>query len=230
MGVLEKIERTRKSARESLDRIADERTLEDWRIEFLGRKSETVSVLRSLGDLDSENRRAAGQAANALKIELEEAFRAKLSELAEARLRKAQTLGRIDVTLPPRPLASGRRHPISQTQRDIVEAFVAHWDAHRAVLRVRNLASEEGDARFLRVRRRVHGPVIEAFAEQVRRSQAAGRVAPEIHPYAAAAALAAILERLAAYHSALRALGVTREHLVETSARILLRTLTGTAA
>jgi len=114
--------------------------------------------------------------------------------------------------------------------RRIVEAFVAHWDAHRAVLRVRNLASEEGDARFLRVRRRVHGPVIEAFAEQVRRSQAAGRVAPEIHPYAAAAALAAILERLAAYHSALRALGVTREHLVETSARILLRTLTGTAA
>ena len=114
--------------------------------------------------------------------------------------------------------------------RRIVEAFVAHWDAHRAVLRVRNLASEEGDARFLRVRRRVHGPVIEAFAEQVRRSQAAGRVAPEIHPYAAAAALAAILERLAAYHTALRALGVTREHLVETSARILLRTLTGTAA
>jgi AcrR family transcriptional regulator len=114
--------------------------------------------------------------------------------------------------------------------RRIVEAFVAHWDAHRAVLRVRNLASEEGDARFLRVRRQVHGPVIEALAEQVRRSQAAGRVAPEIHPYAAAAALAAILERLAAYHPALRAVGVTREHLVETSARILLRTLTGTAA
>jgi AcrR family transcriptional regulator len=114
--------------------------------------------------------------------------------------------------------------------RRIVEAFIAHWDAHRAVLRVRNLASEEGDARFLRVRRRVHGPVIEAFAEQVRRSQAAGRVAPEVHPYAAAAALAAILERLAAYHPELRAFGVTREHLVETSARILLRTLTGAAA
>jgi AcrR family transcriptional regulator len=111
--------------------------------------------------------------------------------------------------------------------RRVVEAFVAHWDAHRAVLRVRNLASEEGDARFTAVRRRVHGPVIEALAEQVRRSQAAGRVAAEIHPYAAAAALAAILERLAAYHTELRTFGVTREHLVETSARILLRTLTG---
>ena len=111
--------------------------------------------------------------------------------------------------------------------RRIVEAFIAHWDAHRAVLRVRNLASEEGDKRFLEVRRRVHGPVIEALAEQVRRGHAAGRVAREIHPEAAAAALAAILERLAAYHAELRAFGVTREHLVETSARILLRTLTG---
>ncbi len=111
--------------------------------------------------------------------------------------------------------------------RRIVEAFIAHWDAHRAVLRVRNLASEEGDARFLEVRRRVHGPVIEALAEQVGRGRASGRVAPEVHPHAAAAALAAILERLAAYHTELRAFGVTREDLVETCARILLRTLTG---
>jgi AcrR family transcriptional regulator len=111
--------------------------------------------------------------------------------------------------------------------RRVVEAYIAHWDAHRAVLRVRNLASEEGDPRFRGVRRRVHGPVIEALAEQVRRGHASGRVAPEIHPEAAAAALAAILERLAAYHAELRVFGVTREYLVETSARILLRTLTG---
>ena len=111
--------------------------------------------------------------------------------------------------------------------RRIVEAFIAHWDAHRAVLRVRNLRSEEGDPRFLAVRRRVHGPVIEALADVVRASQRAGSVAPEVHPGAAGASLAAILERLAAYHSELRVVGVTREHLVETTARILVRTLTG---
>jgi AcrR family transcriptional regulator len=111
--------------------------------------------------------------------------------------------------------------------RRVVEAFIAHWDAHRAVLRVRNLASEEGDPRFIDLRRRVHAPVIEALAAQVERGQRAGGVAREIHPHAAAAALAAILERLAAYHTELRAFGVTREDLVETSARILVRTLTG---
>ena len=36
--------------------------------------------------------------------------------------------------------------------RALVDAFVRHWDAHRAVLLVRNLAADEGDRRFLRVR------------------------------------------------------------------------------
>jgi AcrR family transcriptional regulator len=105
--------------------------------------------------------------------------------------------------------------------RRIVDAFIRHWDRHRAALRVRNLASEEGDARFMAARRRAVGPVIEALAEQVRRAQATG-----LHPYAAAAACGAILERLAAYHGELEAFEVSREDLVESSARILTRTLT----
>jgi hypothetical protein len=41
--------------------------------------------------------------------------------------------------------------------------------------------------------------------------------------------MAAILERLAAYHRELEGMGVTREHLVETTAYIVQRTLTETA-
>jgi phenylalanyl-tRNA synthetase alpha chain len=125
MDVLQRIERTREAARKSLREVGGDRALEEWRIEFLGRKSETIAILRSLGDLDPEMRRKAGLAANALKTELEEAYRAKQDELAEAEIRSAQAVGRIDVTLPPRPLASGRLHPITQTLRDILDAFVA---------------------------------------------------------------------------------------------------------
>ena len=95
------------------------------------------------------------------------------------------------------------------------------------MLRVRNLASEEGDARFQRVRRRTLSPVIEVFAAQVRRSIDEGRVSPQIHPHAAAAALAAILERLAAYHREIEGFGMTRDDLVETCAHILVQTVTG---
>ena len=36
--------------------------------------------------------------------------------------------------------------------RALVDGFVSYWDRHRAVLRTRNLAAQEGDARFREVR------------------------------------------------------------------------------
>ena len=123
--------------------------------------------------------------------------------------------------------ASWRGHKGLDTARSIADAFVRHWDAYRAVLLVRNLAADEGDRRFASVRRRALSPVIEHLAKRVQESQDAGRIAPEVHPYAAAAAMASILERLAAYHRELESFGVDRENLVETCARILYQTVTG---
>jgi hypothetical protein len=109
--------------------------------------------------------------------------------------------------------------------RAIVEAFIDHWDRHRAVLRVRNLASDEGDARFQVLRARTMRPVLQQLAELIRAHR--GGADAQGHPHAAAAAMAAILERLAAYRQELEIFGVTREHLVESSAHILHRTVTG---
>lgn len=111
--------------------------------------------------------------------------------------------------------------------RRIVDAFVRHWDAHRAVLLVRNLAADEGDRRFQRLRQESLTPVLQHLARQIQASQTAGRVDRELGPAAAAAAMGAILERLAAYHRELELLGVTRDDLVETCARILHQTVAG---
>ena len=114
-----------------------------------------------------------------------------------------------------------------ETARAIVDAFIAHWDKHHAVLRLRNLAADEGDVRFRQVRRQAMTPILAELARCIRESQEAGLVSPQMNPHAASAALAAILERLAAYHTELEQLGVTRDALVETSARILHQTVTG---
>jgi AcrR family transcriptional regulator len=109
--------------------------------------------------------------------------------------------------------------------RAIVEAFIEHWDAHHSVLRVRNLASDEGDERFERLRAKTMTPLLMQLAkviEEHRGPEAAGG-----SPAAAAAAMAAILERLAAYHRELELVGVSRDDLVESSAHILHRTVTG---
>jgi AcrR family transcriptional regulator len=114
-----------------------------------------------------------------------------------------------------------------ENARSIVDAFVRHWDAHRAVLLVRNLAADEGDRRFQLVRQQCLRPVLEHLAAQIQASQQAGHVDRKLVPNAAAAAMGAILERLAAYHRELELLGVTRDDLVETCARILHQTVAG---
>jgi AcrR family transcriptional regulator len=113
------------------------------------------------------------------------------------------------------------------TARALVAAFVAHWDAHRAVLRLRDLASEEGDVRFQKLRRQSLHPVLEHLTRRIEDAHAHGGAAQGLHPRAAAAALAAILERLAANRLELEPMGITRDDLIETSARIVHQIVTG---
>lgn len=107
-----------------------------------------------------------------------------------------------------------------------VEAFLDFWDSHRAVLRTRNLAAQEGDQRFREVRNSALEPVTRALASQVAMSQAAGNVDASVNPYAAAAALVAMIERMAAFHRDLEPRGVSRDALVTTTARILHQSVT----
>ena len=114
--------------------------------------------------------------------------------------------------------------------RALVVAFIDYWDAHRAVLRTRNLAAQEGDRRFREVRAAALRPLREGLAAKVEEAQVAGNVSTELSPIAAAAALAAMLERMAAFHSELEAYGATRHDLVETTTRIVYQTVTGRVA
>ena len=111
--------------------------------------------------------------------------------------------------------------------RELVDAFIDYWDAHRAVLETRNLAAQEGDQRFRAVRIESFRPLLEGLAAKVTEAQRRGRVDAAFTPIAAASALAAMMERMAAFHADLEPLGVRRSDLVETTARIVHQTVTG---
>jgi AcrR family transcriptional regulator len=106
--------------------------------------------------------------------------------------------------------------------RKLVDGFITYWDQHRAVLRTRNLAAQEGDRRFRDVRNESLRPLTEGLCDKVAQSRREG-----VTPYAAAAALVAMMERMAAFHADLEPFGVTRAELVETTARIVHTTVIG---
>ncbi|CAI8004471.1 Phenylalanine--tRNA ligase alpha subunit, partial [Geodia barretti] len=99
--------------------------LEQWRVRILGRRGELTGILRGLAQLDLEERRQVGALGNQAKAALEEGLEKRGRDISEARLAQVADLERIDVTLPGRPVATGRLHPTTQVLREITDAFVA---------------------------------------------------------------------------------------------------------
>ena len=100
--------------------------LEEWRVAYLGRKGRLTLVLRALGSIgEVEERRRVGGEANAVKQRLEAAYEERRRALEEARVTRVIEAERLDVTLPGIPMPRGRLHPITQTLRDVLNAFTA---------------------------------------------------------------------------------------------------------
>src|SRR5918911_2003324 len=113
----------RARALEQLDPIWDQAALEQWRVEYLGRKGEVSRIFEQLGTLPREERAAYGKAANELKTALESAFEAKAGAIKQRELSEALEAEPLDVTLPGRPRTRGRIHPANQVLREIYKIF-----------------------------------------------------------------------------------------------------------
>ncbi|MBU1277420.1 MAG: phenylalanine--tRNA ligase subunit alpha [Proteobacteria bacterium] len=100
----------------------DEAALGELRTRFLGRKGLLTGLLRKTGTLPPEERPAFGQLANQVKQELEAALDQASEDLVRQSRAKSGKPG-VDVTLPGIRPRRGRLHPITQTERLILEVF-----------------------------------------------------------------------------------------------------------
>ena len=119
----EDLDRIRAETLDSVSAAASLEILEAARVEALGRKGRITEMMKTLGRLPPEERRERGAALNRLKEEIAAGIEARKAELARAELDRRLAAERIDVTLPVRPEADGRIHPISQTMDELVAIF-----------------------------------------------------------------------------------------------------------
>src|SRR3954469_15897898 len=94
----------------------DEAALEAVRISALGKKGTVSELLKTLGAMTPEERKANGPLINGLRNEVQGAIVTRKEALADAALERRLATERIDMTLPVRegPETRGRIHPISQ--------------------------------------------------------------------------------------------------------------------
>ncbi|ATC95157.1 phenylalanine--tRNA ligase subunit alpha [Pseudoalteromonas tunicata] len=97
--------------------------LEDVRVNYLGKKGQITDLLKTLGKMDPQERKTAGQVINQAKETVQDQINAKRELLVSAALAKKLAQETIDVTLPGRVMPSGGLHPVTRTIERIESFF-----------------------------------------------------------------------------------------------------------
>jgi len=103
----------KEAAAQRVAAAGDLASLEGVATAYLGRKGQLSSLMREIGALPSEERPAFGQQVNAARIELEALIAARRETLSAGAADRQRLAEAIDVTLPGRVPAIGRRHPLT---------------------------------------------------------------------------------------------------------------------
>ncbi len=111
-------------AKEELKKISDPKLLEDFRVRFLGKKSEISTILKQMGKLSPEERPIMGQLANSIRSDIENAIseRSRTLKTEMEKIRLASET--IDVTLPGAAPKIGKPHPLNAVLEEVEEVFL----------------------------------------------------------------------------------------------------------
>lgn len=119
------LDELQRAAEADIAAASDARTIETLRVELLGKKGRVTDLLKSLGGMAHEQRKAFGELVNTLKDQLSSQLEARARAIAEADLARRLASETIDVTLPGRGSQAGGLHPVTRTIRRIERIFNA---------------------------------------------------------------------------------------------------------
>jgi phenylalanyl-tRNA synthetase alpha chain len=111
------------SSLSAIEEAADPGALEAVRVAYLGKKGSLTSVLKQMGKLSAEERPVIGQLANEVRSAIEYAIAEKASQLSEALLELKLKSEKLDVTIPGKPVNTGKKHPMSIVLDEVVDIF-----------------------------------------------------------------------------------------------------------
>jgi phenylalanyl-tRNA synthetase alpha chain len=97
--------------------------LDQIRVDYLGKKGELTSLLKTLGQLPAEDKKAAGQDINIAKRDVQQAIELRRQVLESEKLNARLASETVDVTLPGRGQQAGGLHPVTRTMERIENIF-----------------------------------------------------------------------------------------------------------
>ncbi|MDP5276599.1 phenylalanine--tRNA ligase subunit alpha [Chengkuizengella axinellae] len=120
----EQLEALKLEALKELESVNDSKTLNDFRVKYLGKKGPLTEILRGMGKLSNEERPVIGQVANEVRSAIGNAIQSKQDEISRKELENRLKEETIDITLPGRKPTQGAIHPLNKVIQDIEDIFV----------------------------------------------------------------------------------------------------------
>ena len=114
------LENLQLEATNSIKNITSKEEIENWRIDYLGRKGKISDFFQTFENLKSKEKNELGSLANSIKNTLEKLYEKKSQSLNEQNNVKSEFF---DFTLPSTPISAGSIHPTNQMMQEICEAF-----------------------------------------------------------------------------------------------------------
>jgi AcrR family transcriptional regulator len=113
------------------------------------------------------------------------------------------------------------------TSEVLVEGVLEFWEDHRPVLRVVDLATDEGDQRFHQIRVRMLNELTVALVEVIEELKRTSKHPDDLDPMATAGVLVSMLAHVAAHRYGFEFWGIRTDDLKRSMARVVYSTVTG---
>lgn len=108
----------------ALENISSKAELENFRVQFLGKKGKLTEVLRGMGKLSPEERPIIGQLANEVRGFIEMKIGLMADKLEQELLAKRLVEEKIDVTIPGTKKKLGKKHPLTTVLDELKDIFI----------------------------------------------------------------------------------------------------------
>ena len=120
----EEIAKIKENSIKEINECKDQKTLNEIRVKYVGKKGELTAILRKMGTLSPEERPIIGSLVNEIRDELESLIENKEKEFQKEELLKRLETENIDVTEPSKKTNLGSLHPITQIIKEVEEIFL----------------------------------------------------------------------------------------------------------
>ncbi len=117
------IEEILRQALDALVDVQDLKQLDQIRVDYLGKKGLFTLQMKTLGKMEPDQRKAAGQVINQAKNQFQQSLETTRTKLQQAELAKRLAAEAVDVTLPGRGRGIAGLHPVTITLRRIADIF-----------------------------------------------------------------------------------------------------------